>query len=364
LPIKRCSGSADDCAQQDIASKISAEDIAGEDMQDRTGLSSVLFARPLLAVASLMLAFQFGHADDYPTRRITLIAPWPPAGAIDTLYRELAPGVGDRLGQPIVVEDRPGAGSTIGTADVAKAKPDGYTLLMGGSGALAISPTLYKSLPYDPHKDFTPIALVGRIPFVLIVNPELPIRSVSDLIQYGKDHPGALTYGSGGVGSPHQLFAELFKSKTGIEMTHVPYKGTAPALSDVIAGHISLLFADVAPTLPMVSAGKVRALGVTSAARLPSAPDILPLREAGVAGYDAAGWGMVVAPAHTPQPVVAKLYEAFRAVVADEAVRDRLIKLGIVPQSSPPPAKLQGFIDDEVTRWGEIVKSAGLAGTE
>ncbi|MGB7179196.1 MAG: tripartite tricarboxylate transporter substrate binding protein, partial [Xanthobacteraceae bacterium] len=190
--------------------------------------------RLLIGFAGLMLTLQTGHADDYPSRHITLIAPWPPAGAIDVLCRELAPGAGERLGQPIIVENRPGAGSTIGTADGAKAKPDGYTLLMAGAGAMAISPTLYKSLPYDPHKDFTPIALVAKNPFVLVVNPELPIHSVAELIAYAKEHPGTLTYGSGGVGSPHQLFAEMFKTITGIEMTHVPYKGTAPALTDLI----------------------------------------------------------------------------------------------------------------------------------
>lgn len=320
--------------------------------------------RLLIGFAGLMLTLQTGHADDYPSRHITLIAPWPPAGAIDVLCRELAPGAGERLGQPIIVENRPGAGSTIGTADGAKAKPDGYTLLMAGAGAMAISPTLYKSLPYDPHKDFTPIALVAKNPFVLVVNPELPIHSVAELIAYAKEHPGTLTYGSGGVGSPHQLFAEMFKTITGIEMTYVPYKGTAPALTDLIAGHISLLFADLPPTLPMVIAGKVRALGETSAVPIPSAPDIPPLREAGVPGFDATGWGMVVAPAHTPDPIIAKLYEAFRAVLADEVVRKQMLALGMVPQSSPPPDKLQDFIDAEQARWGQVVKDAGLAGTE
>lgn len=317
-----------------------------------------------LGLAILLVANQFGYADDFPSRRITLIAPWPPAGAIDTLCREFAPGVGDQLGQPVVVEDRPGAGSTIGTADGAKATPDGYTLVMGGSGSLAISPTLYKTLPYDPQKDFAPIALVGKIPFVLVINPSLPIQSVSDLIKYAKAHPGELTYGSGGAGSPHQLFAEMFMSLTGIQMTHVPYKGTAPALTDVIGGHISLLFADPPPTLPMVKAGKVRALGVTSAIPLPSAPDIPPLADEGVPGFDATGWGMVLAPAHTPDAVVSKLYDAFRSVAAQQDVRERMILLGMIPQSSPPPDKLQDFIDTEMGRWGKIVRAAGLAGSQ
>jgi tripartite-type tricarboxylate transporter receptor subunit TctC len=187
----------------------------------------------LLVAGCLALALAPAHSDDYPSRRITLIAPWPPAGAIDTTCRELAPGVGDLLGQPVVVGNRPGAGSTIGTADGAKAAPDGYTLVLAGSGSLAISPTLYKELPYDPRKDFTPIALVVRVPFILVVNPSLPIESVADLISYPKAHPGALTYGSGGAGSPHQLFAET-------------------ALTDVIGGQIALRFADPAPALPLI----------------------------------------------------------------------------------------------------------------
>jgi tripartite-type tricarboxylate transporter receptor subunit TctC len=316
----------------------------------------------VLSFAGLMAAQHLSQADDYPSRRITLVAPWPPAGAIDVLCRELAPGASERLGQPIVVENRPGAGSTIGTADVAKAKPDGYTLLMAGTGSMAISPTLYKALPYDPQKDFAPIALIAKNPFVLVINPSLPVHSVPELIAYAKDHP--LTYGSGGIGSPHQLFAEMFKTMTGVNMTHVPYKGTAPALTDLMAGHISLLFADIAPTLPLVAAGKIRALGETSAAPLPSAPDIPPLREAGVPGFDAAGWGMVVAPAHTPEAVIAKLYESFRTVLADDTVRAKMIALGMVPQSSPPPARLPDFIAAEQARWSQVVKDAGLAGTE
>jgi tripartite-type tricarboxylate transporter receptor subunit TctC len=323
----------------------------------RTTKSFLIFT--ILAVALIP-----ARSDDYPSRRITLIAPWPPAGAIDTVCRELAPGAAELLGQPVVVENRPGAGSTIGTADAARATSDGYTILMAGSGSLAISPTLYKQLPYDPRKDFTPIALTTRVPFVLVVNPALPIQSVADLISYAKAHPGSLTYGSGGAGSPHQLFAEMFKTATGIEMTHVPYKGSAPALADVIGGHISLLFADPAPALPLVKAGKARALGLTSAARLPSAPDILPLAEAGVPGFDAAGWGMLVAPARTPSPIVRKLYDAFRNVAARAEIRDRLILLGLAPQTSPPSNTLQAFIDEEIVRWGKVVRAAGLAGTE
>ncbi len=252
----------------------------------------------------------------------------------------------------------------IGTAAGAKAAPDGYTLVMGGSGSLAIGATLYKSIPYDPTKDFEPIALIGQIPFVLVVNPSLPVGSVAELIKFAKDNPGKLSYGSGGPGSPHHLYAELLKSMTGIEMTHIPYKGSAPALTDVVAGHIPLLFSDTVPSLPLIREGKVRALGVSSAIRLPSAPEIPPIAEAGVPGFDAAGWGMILAPAHTPKEIVTKLHAALKGAMAQPDVQQQIIKLGMVPVTSAPPGELQGFINSEMARWGKVVHQAGLAGSE
>jgi len=320
-----------------------------------------------LSVVGLFASLPAGtvvHAQDYPTRQITLIAPWPAGGAIDALCRTLAPGLSERLGKTVVVENRPGAGSMIGTAAAAKADADGYTLVMAGSGSLAISPALYKRLSYDPAKDFAPIALIGQIPFVLVVNPSLPVHSVPELVTYAKENPGKLSYGSGGAGSPHHLYAELLKSMTGIEMTHVPYKGSAPALTDVIAGHIPLMFSDTVPSLPLIREGKVRALGVSSATRLPSAPEIPPLAEAGVPGFDAAGWGMIVAPAGTPRDIVSKLYTQLQSVTALPEVQQQIIRLGMVPASAPAPDKLQDFINSEMARWGKVVQQAGLAGTE
>jgi tripartite-type tricarboxylate transporter receptor subunit TctC len=323
--------------------------------------------RILLAIAGICAALGTiapVRADDYPSRQITLIAPWPAGGAVDALCRALAPGLTDRLGRSVVVENRPGAGSTIGTAAGGKAPPDGYTLVMAGSGSLAISATLYKKLPYDPTKDFEPIALIGYVPFVLVVNPSLAVKSVPELIAYAKQHPNSLSYGSGGPGSPHHLYAELLKSMTGLEMTHVPYKGSAPALTDVIADHIQLMFSDTIPSLPMVRAGKVTALGVSMATRLPSAPEIPPLAEAGVPGFDAAGWGMIVAPAGTPKEIVSRLHEALAAVMAQADVREQIVRLGMVPATELSVDKLQGFINSEMTRWGKVVQQAGLAGTE
>jgi len=315
--------------------------------------------------AALPAVSRMALAQTYPTRQILLIAPWPAGGAVDALCRNLAPSLSDRLGQPVVVENRPGAGSVIGTAAGAKAAPDGYTLVMGGSGSLAIGPTLYKSVPYDPTKDFAPVALIGQIPFVLVVNPAiLPVTSVADLVTYAKENPGKLSYASGGPGSPHHLYAELLKSMTGIEMTHIPYKGSAPALTDVIAGHVPLMFSDTVPSLPLIREGKVRALGVSSAKRLPSAPEIPPVAEAGVPGFDAAGWGMILGPAGTPKPVVSRLAADLKVVMAMADVQQQISKLGIVPVVSEPPEMLQAYINSEMMRWGNVVRQIGLAGSE
>jgi tripartite-type tricarboxylate transporter receptor subunit TctC len=322
-------------------------------------------------VLLLLAAFAFGlqagpiaRAQDYPSRQIILIAPWPAGGAVDALCRAIAPHLSERLGRSVVVENRPGAGSVIGTAAGAKASPDGYTMVMAGSGSLAISATIYKKLPYDPVKDFVPMVLGGKIPFVLVVTPSLPVHSVAELVTYAKENPGKLSFASGGPGSPHHLYGELLKSMTGIEMTHVPYKGSAPALTDVIAGHVPLLFSDTVPSLPQIREGKVRALGVSTAVRLPSAPEIPPIAEAGVPGFDAAGWGVFSVPAGTPKEIVSKLQNALNSALALPDVQQQIIRLGMIPGSPSSPEELQRFIDSEIVRWGKVVQQAGLAGTE
>jgi tripartite-type tricarboxylate transporter receptor subunit TctC len=318
----------------------------------------------LAAVVASLQAAPAAQAQDYPSRQITLIAPWPAGGAVDALCRAIALPLSERMGKSVVVENRPGAGSVIGTAAGAKASPDGYTLVMAGSGSLAISPTLYKKLPYEPSKDFVPLLLAAKIPFFLVVNPSLPVRSVAELVKYAKDNPGKLSFASGGPGSPHHLYAELLKSMTGIEMTHIPYKGSAPALTDVIAGHVPMLFSDPVPVLPQIREGKVRALGISTAVRLPTAPDIPPIAES-VSGFDVAGWGMITTPAGTPKEVVAKLNAAMKSVAALPDVQQQIIKLGMIPGGgSTSPGDLQAFIDSEIPRWGKIVQQAGLAGSE
>jgi len=303
-------------------------------------------------------------AQAYPSRQITLIAPWPAGGAIDALCRIMAPGLAEKLGKPVVVENRPGAGSVLGVAAGLKAAPDGHTLTMAGSGSLAISATLNKSLPYDPRKDVEPIAFTAQVPFILVVNPSLPVHSISDLINYANSNPGKLSFASGGPGSPHHLLAEMLKMTTGIEMPHVPYKGSAPALTDVIAGHVPLLFSDTIPSLPMIREGKVRALGVSTARRLPSAPEIRALAEVGLPGFDASGWGMLVAPAGTPRDIVSKVYAAVREVQDQSDIRQQIIRLGMVPQISQPPDKLRDIISSEIELWARVIRQAGLAGSE
>jgi tripartite-type tricarboxylate transporter receptor subunit TctC len=315
-----------------------------------------------LAAASLSLLCASGAAaQNYPTRPVTIIVPYAAGGGTDLLARMVAQKLEQRLGKSFVVENRPGGGTVIAALAVAKAPPDGYTLLMGTSTPLAINATLHKKLPYDPVTDFVPLALVANVPFVLVVNPSLPINSVSDLIKLAKEKPGSLSYGTSGPGSPHHLYSELFKSMTGIEMIHVPYKGSVPALTDVVAGHIPLMFVDLAPAQPMIKEGKVRALGVSSAVHVASLPDVAPIAEVGVPGFEAVAWQMLVAPANTPKQIVDTLYKEMKVVLALPDIKLRINELGMIPIDSPPPDELARYVKTEIVRWGEVVKKSGAS---
>jgi tripartite-type tricarboxylate transporter receptor subunit TctC len=303
------------------------------------------------------------RAQDYPTRPVTMIVPYTAGGSTEILTRILAQNLTQRLGQSFIVENRPGAGTVIGTSYVAKSEPDGYTLLMATPTPMAINVRIHKELPYDPARDFVPLVMVAQAPFVLIVNPSLPVNSVKELIAYAKANAGKLSYGSGGVGAPHHLYAELFKSMTGIQLTHVPYKGSVPALNDVLAGHIELMFCDVPPSAGMIQTGKVRALGVTTKARLAAFPDIPPINES-VSGFEVAGWFMVVAPAKTPPAVVAKLHTEMKAVLTTPAIREQIAKMSLLPIDSPSVDDMRAFVKSEIVRWGKVVEAAGIAGTE
>jgi tripartite-type tricarboxylate transporter receptor subunit TctC len=304
-----------------------------------------------------------GHAQDYPARAVTIVVPFTPAGTTDILARLIGQRLEQRLGKPFLVENRPGAGMQIGTSAVAKSAPDGYTLLVAPSSALAVNVTLYKKLPYDPIKDFAPIAILAHLPFVLVVNPSLPVKSVAELVDYAKQRPGQLSFGSGGVGASHHLYGELLKSLTGVQMTHVPYKGTAPALNDLLAGHIQLLFSDVPPALPLINTGKVRALGVTTAKRITVAPDIPPIADT-VAGYDSAPWQMLATRAGTPAAIVDRLQTEVKAIIGAADIQKQMTEMGLIPGEAPPSAELVRFLESEIVRWGKIVHQAGAAGIE
>ena len=315
-----------------------------------------------LAIAGLsLLCVNGAAAQNYPTRPVTIVVPYAAGGGTDLLARMVAQKLEQRLGKSFIVENRPGGGTVIAALAVAKAPADGYTLLMGTSTPLAINATLHKKLPYDPATDFVPLALVANVPVGLVVNPSQPITSASDLVKLAKEKPGSLSYGTSGPGSPHHLFAELFKSMTGIEMTHVPYKGSVPALTDVVAGHIPLMFCDLGPAQPMIKQGKVRALGVTSAVRVASLPDVAPIAEVGVPGFEAVAWQMLVAPANTPRPIVDTLSKELKVVLALPEIKKRISELGMIPIDSAPPDTLARYVKTEIVRWGAVVKKSGAS---
>jgi tripartite-type tricarboxylate transporter receptor subunit TctC len=294
----------------------------------------------------------------YPSRTIRLIVPYPAGGTTDLLGRLVADQLKSGLGATVVVENKVGAGTTLGAEQVARADPDGYTLLMATSTTLAINKTLYKKLPYDPVKDFTPIALVAGVPFALIVNPTLPVTTLAEFIAYAKAHPG-LAYGSAGNGSPQHLGAEMLRTAAGVDIRHVPYRGSVPAMLDIIAGHIPFMIVDLQPALQQIREGKVRVLGVTTPARVAAAPDIPTLAEAGLPGFELVAWQGVVAPAGVPRPIVDQLAGQIASLVADPATRERLRALSLEPLTGSTPDSFAAYVTTEVERWAVVVKAAG-----
>jgi tripartite-type tricarboxylate transporter receptor subunit TctC len=324
-----------------------------------------LSRRALFAAGLPVLAIAAAHAQNgvegYPDHQVAFVVPFAPSGGTDILTRVLAQKLELRFGKPFAVENRPGAGTTLATNYLAKSPPDGYTIMMAVS-SLAADVTLYKSLPYDPAKDFVLVALIARVPFVLVVNPSLSVNSVEDLIKLAKQK--TLSYGSGGVGAFHHLAAALFCSMTGIKMNHVPYRGTAPALSDLTAGYIQVLFSDYGPAAPLIASGKVRALAVTTKQPFAELPEVPPLAAAGVPDFDEAAWQGVIAPAQTPPAIVAKLNDGLNAAVASSDVRARMRDIGMIPVGTGTPEELAEFFHSEIMRWGKVVEDAGIAHSE
>ena len=286
----------------------------------KTSMRQALLA--LLGTALLALpAIANAQTPAYPTKPIRLVVPFPAGGATDILAREVAKHLTETWGQSVVVDNRPGAGGNIGSELVAKSPPDGYTLEMGTVGTHAINASLYSKMPYDHVKDFVPVILVAGVPNVLVVNPSVPVNSVQEFIAYAKANPGKLNFASSGSGTSIHLSGELFKVMAGVQMTHVPYKGSAPALQDLLGGQVQLMFDNLPPSLPQIKAGKLRALAVTSATRAPALPDVPTVAEAGLPGFEASSWFGVLAPAGTPPAIVAKLHGALMTVMKDPGVR-------------------------------------------
>jgi tripartite-type tricarboxylate transporter receptor subunit TctC len=301
---------------------------------------------------------------DYPSRPVTFIVPFAPGGVTSLFARVLGAKLEQRLGKPFVVENRPGGGGVTAAAAVAHAAPDGYSIMMASSTVLAINVTMRKSLPYDPRKDLAPIALLARVPFVLVVNPALPIQSVADLVRLAKEKPGQIAFGTPGPGTFHHLNAEMFKGIFGLDLVHVPYKGSAPALNDLVGGHIQFMFCDVPPAMSLIETGKIRALGVTTKERVPAMKDISPLAEVGVPGFDTASWHTVTTTGGVPKPIIDKLSGQIREIMSDASVTEALVKDGALPQVSPSPEEMKVFVEREIVRWGKVVEQAGLAGSE
>jgi tripartite-type tricarboxylate transporter receptor subunit TctC len=316
----------------------------------------------LIACAVVLAAFAgHAHAQGYPTRPIKVIVPYPAGGATDFFARAVFPKMGEVLGQPVVVENRPGAGTAIGASEVARSAPDGYTLLLGDAGTYAFNPTLYKKLSYDPVKSFAPVSLTGRFALILAVNPAVVNAStVAEFVDIARREPGKINYGAPGPGSPIHLAMELFKDRAGLVMTAIPYKGGADAMNDLIGGRIGAMFPDIASGLPQIRGGKIKAVAVASEKRVAALPDVPTIGESGYPGFEAWAWQGFVAPVGTPADVIAKLNAAFVKVMADPALRQRLAESGFEPQTSTPE-EFAAYMKSEIAKWEKVIRAANIS---
>jgi tripartite-type tricarboxylate transporter receptor subunit TctC len=315
--------------------------------------------RKALAAAAFALLALAAQAQPYPSKPIRLVCPFPPGGAVDIASRAVAQALTQQLGQPVTVDNRPGAGGNIGAEVVAKSPADGYTLLMATSNILAINPALYSKMPFDPLKDFAPVSIVVEVSNVLVLHPSVPANSVQELIALARQQPGKLTYASSGNGTSMHLAGELFKSMAGLEMIHVPYKGAAASTVDLLAGRVNMVFDSLPPALPNIKAGKLRALAVTGSKRSQFLPDLPTIAEAALPGYETAIWFGIVAPAGTPAEVVARLNGELAKAAASPEFRERLARNGFEVVSSTPEQMAES-VRNETAKWGKVVKALGM----
>lgn len=310
------------------------------------------------AAAALVAPMTASAEDKYPTRPIKLIVAYSPGGATDIVARLLAPPVEKRLGQPIVVDNKPGGGSNIGTAEAARAKPDGYTLLLA-TIAQSINPAVYSKLEYDTLKDFTPVVLTMSSPSILVVNPSMPVKNLKELIAWAKANPGKLSMASSGAGGSPHMAAELLKLRTGIDYLHVPYKGAGPAMRDVVAGVVTAGFKTATAAIPQIKAGKVRAIAVAAPKRLPQLPDLPTMAEAGLPNFNVASWNGLLAPAGTPQPIIDQLNKAFNEALKEPEIIAQFAKRAAEPEGGSP-ADFKKFLVEEMAVWKEVAQKTGL----
>src|SRR5215471_13223211 len=309
------------------------------------------------AIGSVIWPLATWAQSGYPERAITLIVPYAPGGGNDVVARAVADSMSKSLGQPLVIENRGGAGGSVGTRQVAKAAPDGYILGLGGTGTLAIDPTLYPNVGYDPRKDFAPVGLIATSPLIVLVNEAVPARNVQELIALAKAQPGKVNYASAGSGSGIHLGTVLFAETAGIDLTHIPYKGTGPALTDLLGGHVQIYFSSLPPAIGLVKEGKLRALGVTGLERSSSFPDLPAVAEQGLPGFEAVLHYGIVAPAGTPRPIVDRLNAALCTALDDPKVRGHIATEGAEPLSMSPD-EYAADIDREETRWSALVRKS------
>jgi tripartite-type tricarboxylate transporter receptor subunit TctC len=313
----------------------------------------------ILAVAAV---FGVGDAfaQSYPHRPVKIVVPFPAGGGTDALTRFIGKGLEQRLGQPFIIENRGGAGTTLGATAVARSEPDGYTIMVGTASTFAVAPGLYKRLAYDPTKDFSPVMLFATVPFVLVTNPALGVNNVKELITLAKSKPGELAFASAGVGAVHHIYAELLMHMTGINMRHVPYRGGGFALNDVVAGHVPVYFADAGPAATLIRSGKLKAHGVTTATRASHLPEVPTLHEAGVEGYEANTWQMLVGPPRMPEPIVARLNQALADFMHTAEAQKHFTGLGMQPTTGTP-AEAAEHIRKESARWTAIIRAIGVS---
>jgi tripartite-type tricarboxylate transporter receptor subunit TctC len=311
-----------------------------------------------LAAVALLAVAASAAAQTYPDRPVRLIAPWPPGGSVDTTARYINEQLGKELGQPVVIENRSGATGNIGSEAVARAKPDGYTLLIN-TIAIATAPALFPSLPFDVIKDFTPISVVAQAPHLLIVNNNVPAKSVRELVALMRASPGKLSFSSAGNGTNFHMAAELFKDLSKTYALHVPYRGGGPALLDTISGQVDFSFPSLTAGLPQATAGRVRPLAVTSATRSPASPDLPTIAEAGLPGYEFTSWQLVLAPAGTPPEIIARIHRGIVETMKAPQVRERYAREGTIPMSTSPE-EASAFLKAEIARWSKIIRERGI----